>query len=472
MRVGTLIQQAHASVISLGIVSSEFDETGAAIVLSVNPLRLLVPSHLVLAIEDGSADGVTLDGSTFRDVTLLCSPILEQHELAVLQIDQTSPSHLRPIRLGSGCADAYPGQIGVLVTHHSVSAHCQSGPVLSVRSDGRACMAVLDVDVRPGDSGSAVLIDGVLAGVVQGRRLDESGTKAIAVLLSETLGSELRKLAEARRPRLTKATAIPLVVALYLCLASAPLPNHSALFSSEAVLPPTGQDSGAQTRHFNVGAMPHAIELVGDRCLIAQIDTGALLDFDPQAEALHEISRSLSQPCDMAATGGNSVLCVNEAGMLVEIDTLTGLQIGSTSAQELGLLPDDIVMGIDATQGTLSILFYRDEGAQILCPEVDEEALSVRAAGKAELCGLQAIGSRFYTLAWQDMMLCEIVQQEGYWCLVDAVDISDYLAASELASEGLRNFYLDGRTLYLVSISYDQLCSAATLHLLTLEEDL
>ena len=467
MKTATRLRQAHESVIELCVNSAEFNEAGTAIVLSRHPFRLLVPSHLVMAIEDGSAQDVTIDNTVFRNITPISSPLLEQHELAVLQINQPAPHHLRAIRLGGKCwVDAYPGQCGVLITPRLLSSHCRSGPIQTVHSDGKATIAVIDVPVISGDSGSAVFIDGVFAGVVQGKQAVESGSKAIVVLFSSKVAEELRQLGGIQLPLMPKLVKAGLLVLACLCIVSVPLPNRA--LSSATSIPAVSRN-----RSYCLGSMPHAIEFVGNRCFVAQIDTGSLYEFEPQTGVKTKIATALNQPCDMAASDNGSLFCVNESGLVMEIDVLTGSLLSTTSLQDFGLTVDDIVMGIETSQDGFVALFYRNEKPRLLLSEDGYSTIPLVASGTRELMGLQEIDGRLFTLAWQDMIICEIICLDGVAHLVYALDITDYISADVFASDGLRNFCIRGMSLLLSSVYYGQpQPDAATLHIIELKNPL
>jgi hypothetical protein len=467
VKTATRLRQATESVVELCVNSPEFRETGTGIVLSRSPFRLLVPAHLILAVEDGSAQDITIDETALRHVTPLSSPLLEQHELAILQIDQPAPPHLRPVRLArSSWVDAYPGQCGVLITPRLLSNHCRSGPIQTVHSDGKATIAVVDVPVAAGDSGSAVFIEGVLAGVVQGRQATEEGSKAIAVLFSEKLGMELRQLAGFQWPSLPKLVKVVLVAWMGLCVVSMPLPNEPISSVNSTPL-----ESG--NRNFSVGAMPHAIEFVDGRCFIAQMDTGTLQEFDSQIGLQEAITSSIDQPCDMAAGDEGALFCVNEAGLVVEIDALTGTLLGTTNLQDCGLIADDVVMGIEALQDGFIALFYRNDKPYLLLPEGGYSTIPLVAPATGELSGLQELDGRFFTLAWQNLMVCEIVQLDSVAHLVYSIDITDYVQPELFASGGLRNFHIRESSLYLSSVYYGQLQpDTATLHIVELDAEL
>ena len=467
MKTAKRLRQAHESIIELCVNSTEFNKMGTAIVLSRQPFRLLVPLHLIMAIEDGSAQDVTIENTVFRNIIPISSPLLEQHELAVLQINQPAPYHLRAIRLGRKCwVDAYPGQCGVLITPRLLSSHCRSGPVQTVHSDGKATIAVIDVPVVAGDSGSAVFVDGTFAGIVQGRQATEEGSKAIAVLFSSKVAEELRQLGGIQLPLMSKLVKAGLLVLACLCIVSVPLPNR-ALSSAKTV--PSVSERG----DYVCGAMPHAIDLVGNRCFVAQMDTGLLCEFDPQTGVHEKIADSIDQPCDMAASDDGSLFCVNENGLVMEIDVSTGDLLNTMSLHDFGLAPDDIVMGIATSRDGFVVLFYRNEKPYLLVPEDGYTAVRPIVSTAGELSGLQEVDGRFFTLEWQHMRICEIVRLDGVAHLVHVLDITEYISADELAAEGLRNFFIRDRTLYLTSVHYGSpRPDVATFHIIELENTL
>ena len=192
------------SIVRVSILSSECEDRGVGTVLSVQPFCLLVPLHLVSAIEDGDATAVLVEGIEYRKPMLALAPELERDQLAVIRFSEAAPKSLRPIRLPRRTSPLCGEQTVTLLGPGDLTEESRIGRILEVRTHGGASTLLTDIAVDPGDSGSCVFSDGRLIGLCQGRVEGSARAAAIVIAFSP---EGLRRMARLRS-RQTRRTSL------------------------------------------------------------------------------------------------------------------------------------------------------------------------------------------------------------------------------------------------------------------------
>jgi len=204
-------------VVRLAIRAKDYTDEGVGIVILNKPLVVLVPTHLVLLIEDGDATSITVDGETYERAEILSSPALAGDHLSLLRF-KGRHRRKRPLgRLPKQTTILDPGQpLTLHIPSDEDSPANREGRVLEIRGEGEGASLTTDISVVKGESGSAICVGGQLAAVCQGMSTGDSGGTAIAVPISTDGLHALRGL---RRKRLF--SMLSLLISLTLVLVAA-----------------------------------------------------------------------------------------------------------------------------------------------------------------------------------------------------------------------------------------------------------
>jgi len=184
-------------VVHTVIRADDCEDTGVGIVVSRRPLTLLVPSHLILLVEQGRAESVLINGKVFPTAKIMPSRALQGDHLALLRLSggTARASHVklprRSRRLTEGQQIALIGADG--------SSH--RGRVADIIERGDGMSVVTDINVEPGASGSPLYVGDALAGVCQGRASTGDVGCAVVVPLTDESIVELRNVQNRRRVR-------------------------------------------------------------------------------------------------------------------------------------------------------------------------------------------------------------------------------------------------------------------------------
>ena len=276
-------------VLDLRIQCNGYEDRGACIVIRLKPLIVLVPSHVIVAIEDGAATGVLLDGIRHDpgQFEILPSPALERDHLAAVRVRANRLRPIKRIRLPRQPLDPQPGAAIDLWCPRS-GCQGQSGRVSSIATRGVSQSLETDIPVKPGDSGGAIAIDEMLVGVCMGRKptngsSNGAGTAVAVPLTRETL-HELCLLRRRAAVRLVAPAAIGVGVIALLGIA---LTWYS--WSS-----------------FQLGA----VEISEDELTVTVSNNKSLTvhgswsaKFTTEARRVHSFSRTPGGPTDMLAVG-------------------------------------------------------------------------------------------------------------------------------------------------------------------------
>jgi len=200
-----------AIAVRLMLQTEEYEDAGVGIVISRRPFILLVPDHVLTLMEQG-VDTILVDDREFTNARRLLAPALAKDHLALLQLGGRDLKHVAPVRLPRSPVDL---SIGRPIRVISAGSTSRFGTVAEIQMHGEQWSVVTDVDVRPGESGSALMVGNELAGVCQGRVTTDQGGRAVAVPLSCDALRELRRVRNRRRVRtLTVLTSLLLIAAL------------------------------------------------------------------------------------------------------------------------------------------------------------------------------------------------------------------------------------------------------------------
>ena len=203
------------SAVRLVLQSQQVEDAGVGIVISRRPLLLLVPDHLLVLLEEGvGVDAVLVDGEECIGVRRLHAPALAKDHLALLQVTGKRLKGLAPVRLPRSQVALNTGRPIRIVGPKSASS---PGTIDEILVRGEQASIVTDVDVSPGDSGSALMAGDELIGICQGRTRTGEGSRAVAVPLGQAALRNLRRLRNRRRVgMLTVLASLLLAAALAL----------------------------------------------------------------------------------------------------------------------------------------------------------------------------------------------------------------------------------------------------------------
>jgi len=180
------------------------------------PLTLIVPSHLVVALEEDGDTQLAVEGVFYSDTRLLVCAELESDQLSLIQVRgrRRSPV-LKPIRIPQCAVRLRRGQTIELGGSELSDASVRKGHVVDVKERGHSTTVITDVEVQPGDSGSAIIRNRQLVAVCQGMLPDGGRGVAIAVPLTT---ESLQRLWRLQRQTFLHRR-LPAIVAIGVALA-------------------------------------------------------------------------------------------------------------------------------------------------------------------------------------------------------------------------------------------------------------
>lgn len=195
------------------IRSSEYEEVGTSIILRKKPLTVLVPSHVCVSIEEGTAQSVCIDSVEYEDFYLLPTPFLEREHLSVLQLDGRRKHDLDAVSIPRKQPQLRSGlRLSCLRKKEQGELSVVSGSLTEVVEKGVETTLVTNLSASPGDSGSPILVGDTLAGICVGMTMVDGKNSAVAVPLSSMLLRELRRIAlRTRRVAIALAFAVVLL---------------------------------------------------------------------------------------------------------------------------------------------------------------------------------------------------------------------------------------------------------------------
>lgn len=183
-----------------------------------SPLTLIVPSHLVVAFEEDGDAQLAINGTFYSHTRLLSCAEMETDQLSLIRVRgrRRSPP-LRPIRIPQCAVYLKPGQTIELGGSELSDVSVRKGSVVEVRERGQGTTLITDIEVQPGDSGSAVIRNRQLVAVCQGMLPNRGKGVAIAIPLTT---ESLRYLWRMQRlPRQTfLRRGLPTIIAIGVAL--------------------------------------------------------------------------------------------------------------------------------------------------------------------------------------------------------------------------------------------------------------
>jgi len=182
------------ATVQVAIHSDHTEDHGVGIVVVKRPMTLLVPLHLITALEEDPTAQLRVNGSVFEKAALLVSPELQRDELALIRVRGRRRGPIGSIRIPRREVRLRPGQKVALGCAHSSDHPVRLGSIVEVRERTHGTTVVTDIEVRPGDSGSAVIANRQLVAVCQGMLPNGDGGVAIAMPLSTSALERLRGL--------------------------------------------------------------------------------------------------------------------------------------------------------------------------------------------------------------------------------------------------------------------------------------
>jgi len=208
-------------VTKITIISEDYNEVGSGIVLQIRPLTILVPAHVSVAIEDGSAHTVLIEGVEYNEFEIRTTSFLERDHLAIIQFRERAPKSLRTASLPRRpplIAEGMP--VSCLRRTDGAAALLDRGAVKNIICKGSDKSFLIDIPISPGDSGSPKLSDNRLIGICVGINNRGSG-HTIVIPFSQDVLKELRRIAlRTRRTSICTAAAILLLAVGSLAIRS------------------------------------------------------------------------------------------------------------------------------------------------------------------------------------------------------------------------------------------------------------
>ncbi len=219
------------------------------IVLSNHPLTVVVPTHLLVLLDEEDPIMFEVDGSPCGEFRVLRAPVLERDAVSVIQFPRCRRAAVRRVHLPKRAYTLRPEQEVTLDRAAGDPSARSQGRVLGLKQhDGNGAVA-LDLDASPGESGSAVLVDGRLVAVCQGRIPEGKAGRAIAIPLSPESLAELRRI---RSTKLRICLRAATMIATLALLAVGGLAAHSARSFSLAAVEVAEDGSGITARNGDV----------------------------------------------------------------------------------------------------------------------------------------------------------------------------------------------------------------------------
>lgn len=229
----------RASAVRVLVRSSDSEDRGVGIVVVRRPFTLLVPTHLIVLVEDGKAASVVVGETELTTARIVPAPALERDHLSLLRFGRGGPRRLPNARLPRRAVRWSAGQPIAWEGPEDAPPRRRAGRVVDVRERHDGTSIVTDIQVAPGESGGAVLVSGRLAGVCQGMTGSGRSTSAVAVPLSDDGLSELRRIRQRIRIRARAAASATLLV-LVLVVGGFALHSRQSFVLASAEVPEDG----------------------------------------------------------------------------------------------------------------------------------------------------------------------------------------------------------------------------------------
>ena len=207
-----------------------------------SPLTLIVPSHLVVAFEEDGDARLAVDGTFYSQTRLLSCAELEHDQLALIRVRGRRRSQpLKPIHIPQCAVRLKPGQTIELGSAELSDAGIRKGRVVEVKERGRGATVITDVEVHPGDSGSAVIVNRQLVAVCQG--MLPNGGRGVAIAIPLTTESLQRLWQMQRQTFLRRGLPATIAIGVALALGVLGALHEGSTLPPESGLPVAWSDS-------------------------------------------------------------------------------------------------------------------------------------------------------------------------------------------------------------------------------------
>jgi len=200
-------------VVNVCVDAPEGVDSGVGVVLSTQPLFIIVPSHLVVQLENDENARVRIDGVQCESCEVVPSSVLSAEHLTLLRARGMKLNHLRQVRLPKKAETLDSGFPIRILGCSANSSFEHFGQILESKTPSTNGSAITDVVIRQGDSGSALMAGQRLAGICQGM-IPRNGNVAVALLLKQPVVEELSRIRN--RYRRTRRALLGLAGAVLL----------------------------------------------------------------------------------------------------------------------------------------------------------------------------------------------------------------------------------------------------------------
>jgi len=191
--------------VQIEVLSEDSADVGVAVVIERRPLLLLVPTHVVAWLDSDRRADVKVNGRKQAPPEVVASPNLAADHLTLLRFPSWRRPRVRAVRVPRAPVPLRCGsKVVVAVPDRQTEQRRRGGVVQVDRLEGGASI-LSNIRIATGESGSALLVGGRLAAVVQGYRGGAEGDAdgfAVALPLG---GKHLGEINSARRMSRTQA---------------------------------------------------------------------------------------------------------------------------------------------------------------------------------------------------------------------------------------------------------------------------
>ena len=205
-----------------GIVGIEFEtdaytEKCVGIVIKSKPLIIIVPQHAAQSIEDGVVLTTMVDGIAFSNVDVLTDAHLAGVHLTALQlVNPDRQQTWSPLPMPRKANQVLPGDSVSIQTREGDerAAKSRQGRAVSIMTDLDGSSIETDIPIEHGQSGSPILQQGRLCGIVQGQK-SRSGSENVALGIPLNTGAlkQLRQLQQVKWKKLAARALLILLIA-------------------------------------------------------------------------------------------------------------------------------------------------------------------------------------------------------------------------------------------------------------------
>jgi len=211
-------REMRFATVNVAILSQHTEDRGVGIVVIKTPLTLIVPLHLITTLDEDPTARLKVNGDAYEKATVLTTHELERDELALIRVRGRRRSTFGSIRIPRREVRLKPGQTIALGGASSSKEPLRMGTIVEVRERSQGTTVVTDIEIEPGASGSALIINRQLVAVCQGMLPNGKGGVAIAMPLSTSALERLWRLRRQSFLRRGLPLALSLLAAVGLAL--------------------------------------------------------------------------------------------------------------------------------------------------------------------------------------------------------------------------------------------------------------